>query len=81
LLDVSPLVGRQRDGRVCVAVFMPPNAGEQLAAWERDHHASYGPKDDWNISLGRAVGGDFVSVWVRRKYLPPDFPVGRPLGR
>jgi hypothetical protein len=59
---MSPLVGRRSEGRVCVAVFMPPNAGDQLAAWERDHHESFGPKEDWIINIGRAAGGDFASV-------------------
>jgi hypothetical protein len=68
------------DGKVCVAVFMPPDAGARLDAWRRDHAAEFGPEESWVINLGRAHGGgDLVSVWVPRRHLPPGFPVGKNL--
>jgi hypothetical protein len=76
---MGQLVGYQHDARVCVAVFMPPNAGAQLEAWRKRNADPYGPREDWVINIGRAEGGDFASVWVPKRHLPADFPIGKPL--
>lgn len=70
------MVGRQREGHVCVAAFEPPGAVPKFDQWKAVHGAGFGPPDDWIVDVGRAAGGgDFVAVWVSREHLPPDFPV------
>ena len=72
-------MGYQNRGNVCVAVFMPPDAGAQYGVWRDANAESYGPLDGWLVNTGRAEGGDFVSVWVPKRHLPPDFPIGKRL--
>jgi hypothetical protein len=76
---LSSLIGYQFKGKVCVAVFMPPDAGSQYDAWRLEHADDYGAPDDWTVNLGRARGGDFVSVWVAKRHLPPGFAIGKRL--
>jgi hypothetical protein len=76
---MSTLVGFERDGTVCVAVFMPPDASAQLDVWREGVRDEFGPPDEWIINRGRADGGDFISVWVPEGHLPSSFPVGKRL--
>jgi hypothetical protein len=68
---VSSLTGQRRDGRICVAAFMPPEAHASYQTWKQANIARYGPPDDWQIDIGRAVGGgDLVAVWVPEQHAP-----------
>lgn len=63
--EESPLVGKRRDGRTCVAAFMPPDAYARYEVWRTTNEERYGPVEDWEVDVGRAAGGkDFVAVWV-----------------
>src|SRR4051794_19019596 len=62
------MIGWQRRGHVCAAVFDPPQAGEQARRWRDEHAEEYGPLDDWIMSLGRAAaGGDWASSGRSRR--------------
>jgi hypothetical protein len=65
----DPLVGSRRHGRVCVAAFMPPDGQDRYHAWRQLNIHRYGPVGEWEVGLGRAIGGkDFVAVWVPEEY-------------
>jgi hypothetical protein len=65
---VSPLTGQRRDGFVCVAAFQPPDASSRARAWEEANRDRFGPHDEWQIDIGRAVGGDFYAFWVPEQH-------------
>jgi hypothetical protein len=65
----DPLVGSRRHGRICVAAFMPPDAQARYHAWRQMNIDRYGPVNEWEVGVGRAIGGkDFVAVWVPEEH-------------
>lgn len=56
-------------GGVCVAAFMPSDAPDKFHAWRQRNINRYGPISEWEVGLGRAIGGkDFVAVWVPEEH-------------
>jgi hypothetical protein len=50
---------------------MPPDAHARYEAWREANVERYGRVEDWEVGVGRAVGGkDFVAVWVPQEYVP-----------
>jgi hypothetical protein len=69
--EESPQVGKRRDGRTCVAAFMPPDAYARYEVWRPANSERYCPVEDWEVGVGRAAGGkDFVAVWVPDQHVP-----------
>jgi hypothetical protein len=66
------VIGQRRDGLVCVAVFPPPDAASRAKEWKEANLDRYGPPDQWQIDVGRAVGGDFFRFWVPEQHAAPD---------
>ncbi len=63
-------------GRVCVATFDPPGAVARFKEWREHHSERFGPIGEWQVDVGRGLGGgNFVAVWVLRGHLPDDFPI------
>ena len=67
----ASVVGQHRDGFVCVALFMPPDAPSRAQAWKETNIDRYGPPHEWRIDVGRALGGDFFRFWVPEQHAAP----------
>jgi hypothetical protein len=69
---MTSMVGMRRSGRVCVAAFDPPDASVQFEAWKQTNRDRFGPKQDWQVSIGRHISGrDWIGVWVLEEHAHP----------